>query len=209
MRINYSFIRSVFALVIGLVLTCVPDKSAEYIVMTIGILFIASGAIALISYYASKNAKQRLETVETEQETKVVQRSSRFPIEALGSMILGIWFICTPTLFISILMIVLSVILIIGGLQQIIMLIRANKWKKTAFGYYIVPSLIFLAGIYTLWNPNEVGSAILMVIGIACIVYAAYELFNWFMFLRYKPRVEILEDKEQGQEEKDKSEEKE
>lgn len=55
MKINYSFIRAIFALIIGLVLVCAPEDSTRYIVMTIGVLFLVPGIIVLTGYFAGKN----------------------------------------------------------------------------------------------------------------------------------------------------------
>jgi uncharacterized membrane protein HdeD (DUF308 family) len=162
--------------------------------MTIGVLFMVPGLIALVSYYSSvSDAKKHQDTkVSTEGEIPVIVRR-RFPIEAIGSILLGLWFLVDPAFFANLLMIVLSVILIIGGLQQIIMLSKANKWKKVSFGFYVVPLLILISGVYSLLNPNAARNTILIVIGVACLVYASYELFNWFMFMRHKPRVQITD----------------
>lgn len=198
MKMNYSLIRTLFALVIGLILVCVPDKSAEYIVVTLGILFLLSGLIALIGHYINKsNRKKAAAKIETSEEGEIaVLPVKRFPIEAVGSALLGLWFIIDPTFFSNLLMIVLSVILILCGLQQIIMLLMARKWKKAGFGFYIVPVLILLAGLYALLYPNQVLNTVLVVIGVTCLVYAAVELLHWFLFLRYKPQ-QVIEVKDE------------
>src|SRR5574344_2130039 len=110
MKINYSFIRAIFALIIGLVLVCAPEDSTRYIVMTIGALFLVPGIIVLTGYFAAKNNN----STASPQEGKAVVSSKRFPIEGLGSILLGLWFIISPTFFADLLVIVLSVILIIG-----------------------------------------------------------------------------------------------
>ena len=44
---NYSLIRILFALVIGLVLVLWPNTAASYIVITIGVAFLIPGVISL------------------------------------------------------------------------------------------------------------------------------------------------------------------
>lgn len=51
---NYSLIRTICALVIGLVLVLWPDAAINYIVITIGILFLIPGFIVLIGYFGTK-----------------------------------------------------------------------------------------------------------------------------------------------------------
>lgn len=176
MKLNYSFIRAIFALIIGLVFMFMPDKSADYVVVTIGVLFLIPGIIALLAYYSLDKS--------IASDTKIVNVNKRFPVEALGSLLLGAWLIIDPGFFNDLLMIVLSIVLFLGGLQQIYMLLRVRKWKKAPFGYYIMPLIIFFAGVFILLNPNMARKTIIIVIGIACVVYAVTEIFNYFMFVR-------------------------
>ena len=69
---NYSLIRTICALVIGLVLVLWPDAAINYIVITIGVLFLIPGFIVLIGYFGTKP------------EPGV---SRRFPIEGVGSLL--------------------------------------------------------------------------------------------------------------------------
>lgn len=188
MKINYTFIRAIFALIIGLVLVFAPEDSTRYIVMTIGVLFLVPGIIVLIGYFASKNNATAFP-----EEGKAVSTTHRFPIEGIGSLLLGLWFIISPTFFADLLVMVLSIILIIGGLQQLYMLSVARKWKKVHYSFYIVPLLVLGAGLYSLLNPGAVRNTVLMIIGIACLVYAVSELNSWFMFTRHKPQKPEIE----------------
>lgn len=51
---NYSLIRTVCALIIGLVLVLWPDAAVQYLVITLGVLFLIPGFISIISYFAAK-----------------------------------------------------------------------------------------------------------------------------------------------------------
>jgi uncharacterized membrane protein HdeD (DUF308 family) len=184
MKINYSFIRAIFALIIGLVLVCAPENSTKYIVITIGALFLVPGIIVLIGYFATQNNN----TTASPEEGKAVVSSKRFPIEGIGSILLGLWFIISPTFFADLLVIVLSAILVIGGIQQLYALTVAHKWQKVHPAFYIVPLLVLGAGLYSLLNPDTVRNTILIIIGIACLVYASSELSNWFLFTRNNPQ---------------------
>ena len=61
---NYSLIRILFALVIGLVLVIWPNAAASYIVITVGVAFLIPGVIGLFGYFGWKrqilNLKQLL-----------------------------------------------------------------------------------------------------------------------------------------------------
>lgn len=54
---NYSLIRILFALVIGLVLVILPNAAASYIVITVGVAFLIPGVISLFGYFTGKDRK--------------------------------------------------------------------------------------------------------------------------------------------------------
>ena len=86
--INYSLVRILFALIVGLILIIWPDVAVNYLVITVGILFLIPGIISIIGYIASRP-----------RETAGV----RLPIEGLGSILSGLWLIILPAIFSNIL----------------------------------------------------------------------------------------------------------
>lgn len=175
-RLNYSFLRIVCALIIGLVLVMFPDKASDYFVITLGVVFFLPSAIGIISYLVSA-ADQR----------------GRFPLEALGSLLFGLWLIIMPGFFADFLTFLLGFILMMGGIQQIAVLMSARRWMPVSGGFYVVPVLILLAGVLSLFNPTGVRTTTFMIIGVASLVYAASDLFSWLKFLRRKPHLSVSE----------------
>ena len=176
---NYSLIRTICALVIGLVLVVWPDAAANYIVITIGVLFLIPGFVALVGYFAVKPRPGV---------------SRRFPVEAVGSVLFGLWLVIKPAFFADILMFILGFILILGGAQQIASLAAARRWTTVPGAFYIVPSLILIAGVVALFNPTGTRNTVIMVIGITSLVYALSELVNWFKFDRRRPNLPVKKD---------------
>lgn len=176
-KLNYSFIRIIFALIIGLILVLWPDAAIEYIVLTIGVLFIASGLITLLSYIGGKRKKGGF---------------NAFPVDGLGAFLLGLMLVIMPTFFAKVFIILLGFILLLGGIQQIASLTSARRWIRVPLGFYVVPSLILIAGIISLFNPMGVQKTALIIIGATCIVYAVSELVNWFKFTRFRNKKEDL-----------------
>lgn len=74
---NYSLIRILFALVIGLVLVIWPNAAASYIVITVGVAFLIPGVISLFGYFGRKRPEG--------------EAAPRFPIEGIGSLLFGLW----------------------------------------------------------------------------------------------------------------------
>ena len=106
----------------------------------------------------------------------------------------GLLLMLMPGFFANFLTFVLGFFLLIGGIQQLSALIAARQWSKVPLAYYIVPSLIFLAGIYAITNPTGTRSTAFIIIGITCIIYAVFELINWWRFTRCRPRMNEMQD---------------
>lgn len=162
--LSYSFLRAICALVIGLVLVMFPDQAGDYLVITIGVIFLVPSLISIIGYFAQSTEMRR-----------------RFPIEGVGSLLFGLWLIIMPGFFADLLTFVLGFILVMGGVQQIASLSAARRWMP-------VPVLILIAGLVALFNPTGVRSTAFIIIGISSLVYAASELLNWFKFTRRRPK---------------------
>lgn len=174
---NDSLVRILIALVIGLVLVLWPGLAGSYIVITIGVAFLIAGTISVLSYFFRKKA--------------VTGTSPRFPIEGVGSFLFGLWLIIMPQFFEHALMFLLGFVLMIGGIQQIASLLIARRWVKVPAAFYLVPSLILLAGIITLFNPMKVRNTAFIIIGASSLVYSISELINWFKFARRRPKAPI------------------
>lgn len=172
---NYSLIRILFALVIGLVLVLWPNAAASYIVITIGIAFLIPGVISIFGYFGRKSS---VSTV-----------ARRFPIEGVGSFLFGLWLIIMPEFFADVLMFLLGFILMMGGIQQIASLSMARRWTPVPGAFYLIPSLILIAGIIALFNPAGARNTAFIIIGISSLVYSISELVNWFRFTRRRPKM--------------------
>lgn len=167
--INFFILRSAFALAIGLLLVFWPETAINYLVITIGVLFLIPGLISLIAYFTRK---------------KNVEESYIFPVAGLGSLLFGLWLMIMPGFFVTILMYILGFILVLGGIQQVVSLVSARKYYRVPMGYYIIPVFILIAGLIVLFNPFTVASAAFIMLGISSIVYGLTELFNGIRFRR-------------------------
>ncbi len=167
--INYFLLRSVSALIIGLVLLVWPGNAIVYLVITIGVLFMVPGLISIITYFVRNREKYP---------------HSMFPLEGAGSFLFGLWLVIMPSFFVGILMYLLGFFLVLGGVQQLVTLSRARQWVNVPFAFYIVPCLILLLGVVVLFNPFTVAATTFMVLGITSIVYGLNDILNWIKFRR-------------------------
>ena len=165
-KINYAFVRAICALLAGLVLVLFPNEAGNYLVITVGALFLIPSLFTLIGYYVQRK-----------------DYPAYFPIDSVGGILFGLLLMVVPGFF-----------LLLGGIQQISMLIAARHWSEVPFSYFIVPSLVLLAGIYAVMNSNGARNTAFIIIGVTFIIYALFELVNWFKFTRRRPKLEELKD---------------
>ena len=172
-NVNYSVLRSLLALVLGVVLLAWPNAALNYLIITIGVLFILPGVFSIISYFVNRGQSEN---------------SSSLPIEGVGSLLFGLCLLIAPGFFADILTVLLGVLLILGGGQQLASLVRARKWTNIPFLFYIVPMLILVAGIMVVVNPEGIRATVLMIIGVTALFYGLFELINWYKFTRHNPK---------------------
>lgn len=169
--ISYSFLRAVCALVMGLLLVMFPEQAGNYLVITIGVVFMVPSLIGLIAYFTQDAAVR-----------------CRFPVEGVGSLLFGLWLVIMPGFFANLLTFVLGFILLMGGIQQIASLMAARRWTVVPWGFYLLPVLILVAGLVALFNPMGVQRTTFLILGISSLLYALIELLNWFKFMRLRPK---------------------
>lgn len=172
--INFSFLRIVSALIIGLVLVLFPDRAGEYFIITIAVVFMIPSLISIISYLVQP-----------------AEARHRFPVEGVGSLLLGVLLIAMSAFFSRFVTIVLGFILVMGGVQQIASLLLARRWMPVPVAFYVVPVLVLIGGLVSMINPMGVQKTAFIVIGAGSLVYAVSELINWSKFTRRRPQAPV------------------
>lgn len=184
-----SIFRAICAIIIGILLIKYPDKTITGITICIGILFILPGVFSVATYLsARKNARpeQLLDA-----NGKIISGGNpSLPIAGLGSIILGLFLTLMPSTFVSLLMYLLGAIIILGAINQFIMLVNMKKISDISWAFYLAPSIILLTGLFVLIYPIESASLPLIIIGCCCIVYGVSECVN--AYKDYKLRKENI-----------------
>ena len=80
-----------------------------------------------------------------------------------------------------------------GGIQQLASVSTLRTLVKVSYRYYVVPTLILIAGLVALFNPTGVQRTAFIIIGISCMVYAFSEFVNWFIFTRLQQKSTMAE----------------
>ena len=169
---NYSIMRCVSAIAIGILLMVWPETAIVYLVIAIGAMFFLPSLFTLVGYFV-----------------KGRQLGMYFPIISLGSLLFGLWLMVSPAFFVGILMYVLGVVLVFAGISQIAGLLGARSHASVSFGYYVMPILILFAGLIVLVNPFAAATIPFIILGISSTAYGISELINIYKFRRKEEKL--------------------
>ena len=172
---NYSVIKGICAVIMGVLLVTWPEAAILYLVIALGVMFFIPGAVAVLNYLL-----------------KGRQMGAMFPIVSIGSLLFGLWLMISPAFFVGILMYVLGAVLVFAGISQIANLLNARSYAVVPLGYYVMPVLILLAGIVVLANPFAVASVPFIILGVSSAVYGITELINIYKFRKKEDKHEIV-----------------
>ena len=165
--INNIVLRIIFALALGVVLIVRPSEAINYLVVIIGFLFLILGSISIFRYFLDKQPEK-----------------GTFPADSIGSALLGLALILAPGFFIGALMYILAGVLVLAGFWQIRELYVVRKLVEIPFGFYIMPVIVLLIGLFIFFNPFAIIETTFIILGIACVIYSISELINYLKFLK-------------------------
>lgn len=183
-----SFFRAICSIVIGILLLKYPDNSVTWLTMAIGILFLLSGIIAMISYWTAR--RHAGEYTITDAEGNVISGSQpSFPIVGIGSVILGLTLMLSPDMFVRWLMYILGAMIILGSINQLIVLIAARRFGSIGAFFWIAPIILLIIGILIFVKPMESAELPLIILGWCMLVYGVTEVINSLMVYSLRKRM--------------------
>ncbi len=172
-----SIFRAICAIAIGIMLIKYPDNTVTWITVAIGILFLLSGVISMVVYFNAN--KQVADYKITDANGNVIAgEKPTFPLVGLGSIILGLLLAITPSIFITALMYIIGAILILGAINQFMVLVKARRYGQIGFGYWVFPSVILLTGLYVMIKPMSPASMAMLILGWSSLLYGITEIIN-------------------------------
>lgn len=183
-----SFLRALCAIAVGALLIEYRQEMVQWMTITIGVLFFLSGVIAVTMAYASKRIQKKIIAKAEEMTDGTAAGSDMRPkasrgwycgmAAGIGSMLLGIVLALMPETFVDFLVYVLSAMLIIGAIQQYSSLFIASRVSRISLAYWVMPTLLLLAGIVAVAYPSAIASSPLFFIGWCMIIYGVVECIN-------------------------------
>jgi uncharacterized membrane protein HdeD (DUF308 family) len=167
-----TFVQAILTLIMGIGLVNYADLAPSFMVQALGLLFIIPGLVTAIGAFAVRG------------KTALMLPS----VVGTGSVIFGVILLIFPSLFISILMYLLSILLIIAGVLQMLKWINiSKKGMNVHWIFFLFPIATLITGVFILSNPLSVASLPFQIIGYAAIVYALIEIIiaiRSYFFLR-------------------------
>ncbi len=195
-----SFFRALTAIVVGVLLIKFPDNTVTGITIAIGVLFLLSGLVSVLVWWNARRHVTEYKIYDADGRL-VAGQAPMFPIVGLGSMLLGAVLALMPTTFVSALMYVIGGILILGAINQFVVIIAARRFARLSFGYWLCPSLILLAGLYVVLKPMAPLSMAMLVLGWLTLVYGIVEAVNSLLIYSHRRRWEKEQERLRAEEE--------
>ena len=189
MKILQSYVfRAICAIAVGAMLIKNPDSTVKGITIAIGILFLVSGVISCVAYFNARLHSAENEVYDADGKLLVGGRPM-FPIVGLGSVILGFVLALMPGAFVTSLMYVLGGIILLGALNQFMVLIQARKFATLPLWFWVCPTLVLLTGLFVMIKPMESASLPLLIIGWCLLFYGVTECINAFKIHQYRKKM--------------------
>lgn len=172
-----SLFRAFCSIAIGTLLIKYRGETVTWITIAIGVLFLISGTISCITYLIA--SRKTYDYKITDAQGNIINNGRpTLPIAGIGSIILGFLLAIKPTVFMTALMYILGAMLIIGAINQYMVLVNARKIGKIPFFYWICPSIVFLTGLFVILNPMETVELPMLIIGWCLLLYGVTEVIN-------------------------------
>ena len=183
-----SVFRAICSIAVGAMLIKNPDSTVKGITIAIGLLFLVSGVISCVAYFNARLHSAENEVYDVDGKL-LVGGKPMFPVVGLGSVILGFVLALMPGAFVTSLMYVLGGILLLGSLNQFLVLIQARKYAVLPLWFWVCPTLILLTGLFVMVKPMETAGLPLLIIGWCLLFYGVTESLNAFKIHQCKKRM--------------------
>jgi uncharacterized membrane protein HdeD (DUF308 family) len=184
-----SLFRALSALDIGCLLIKYPDNTVNWITIAIGVLFLLSGIVSLLTYW---NALRHVGeyTIYDAQGRIVAGTKPVFPFVGIGSIILGLILVLMPSQFVTALTYIIGIVLVLGALNLLMALVTARVFARLSFVFWLLPSIVLVVGIYFMVKPLEPASMTMSALGWLSLLYGVTEMVNALKLYRCRREFE-------------------
>jgi uncharacterized membrane protein HdeD (DUF308 family) len=184
-----SVFRAICAIAIGILLIKFPDNTVTGITIAIGVLFLVSGLVSCIAYLQARRHVGEYKIYDAEGNL-VSGTMPAFPLVGVGSIILGLILALSPTAFVSALMYIIGAMLILGAVNLFWGLIAGRRFGNISLGFFILPTLILITGLYVMIKPLTPVNVAMLVLGWCTLIYGIAELINALKFYSNRKKLQ-------------------
>ena len=182
-----SVFRALCAIAIGIFILLRPDSTVQYLTIAIGVVFLLSGVVSCVDYFYTVSHWQERQEVDHDGHVHRVAKPW-FPLGGVGSILLGFILALMPNMFVTSLVYLMAVVIIIGALHQLFCLVGATRHYGMGPSYWVLPSLLLVAGLVMLVKPKLVAEIPFMVLGVCLVVYGLSDCINSFVIHRKRKK---------------------
>lgn len=159
-------LRALTALAIGIVMVVSKANALNIAVQIIAAFLLASGLVSLIVGMINK-------------------QNGTLPLMAVNTVVdilIGLVLFMFPGFFANVLVFFIALALLGFALFQLVALVSANRVTNVGLGAFALPVLVLIGGVFLLFRPSFLGSALGTVAGVMLIIYGVSELLSsWKM----------------------------
>ena len=175
-----GWLRSITAIVLGIIMVSNPATSLIIVVKVLAAFLIASGIVSLV-YGIINRQRGALGLMVT---------------NAVVDIIIGIILFIFPAEVASFMLILIGICILIFGILQIVVLVSASRVVNNGVFAYIMPALCIIGGALLLFRPFSSVSALVLLAGIAVLIYGVSEFIATWKINRAMKAYEIRKDNE-------------
>lgn len=197
-QIQTSFLRALIAVVVGALLIKYRQEMVTWLTVCIGVLFFLSGLISCIVYLVGRKAP---ETSAIDEEGRPLSSApSMFPIVGMGSLVLGAALALFPGMIEKWTVYIFGALLLLGAVGQYVSLATIVKLGRLHPIYWLMPSVVFIIGLISIFKPEWMATSPLFFIGWTMILYGIIECIDAFKIMNLRRRIEKLSTEKQAEE---------
>lgn len=160
-----SVIRGLFVFLVGLCLVIWSTQAGEILLKALGVFLILSSVITVV-YGLATNSYVDLKGM------SLISIAS-----AVLFLVVGLFLLLKTSFFMEFIGFVLGILLALYGLLQLVVSVRNSKGIKDRFWFFLVPALIFVAGIVFCFFPRYNISVLCIIFGICLMLLGASEIW--------------------------------
>lgn len=189
-------IRSISAVIIGLLLIKYSETAVSWLTTIIGIIFFASGLVGCLIHFSNRRYESNPDATSA---TDTRTLHGPWLIIAIGSMALGAILALFPDAFLTAFSYILSAVLIVVAIDQLYTLAAATRTLRIGLVWWLSPIAVMLVGIIGLIKPSLLYSFPLQVIGWAMILMGVTEILNNFKLYMARKQLALNNKKDESE----------